>query len=72
MQFYDSSNGKFLTSLLRDAHTIQITGIDTVSKFTLIKENSHNDPGRSRLKELDLLLINGGVGSIGSSCVLVK
>jgi len=28
MQFYDSSNGKFLTSLLRDAHTIQITGID--------------------------------------------
>lgn len=50
---------------------IQITGVDTVSKFALIKENSHNDPARSRLKELDLLLINGGVGSIGRSCVFV-
>jgi len=51
---------------------VQITGVDTVSRFALIKENSHNDPARSRLKKLDLLLINGGVGSIGRSCVFVK
>lgn len=51
---------------------IQTTGVDTISKYALIREGSHNDPTRSRLKELDLLLINGGVGSIGRSCVLVK
>lgn len=51
---------------------IQKTGVDTFSSFALIKGNSYNDPPRSRLKELDLLLINGGVGSIGRSCVLVN
>lgn len=34
-----------------------------------IKAGSHNDPARSRLNQGDVLLINGGVGSLGRACV---
>jgi hypothetical protein len=50
---------------------ITFTGIDIFAKFALIEPGSHNDPPRSRLKENDILLLNGGVGSIGRSCVLL-
>lgn len=51
---------------------IRITGIDIYKKYARIKENSYNDPERSRLKELDLILINGGVGSLGRACLVVN
>lgn len=51
---------------------ITLTGIDIFEKFALVKSGSHNDPPRSRLQENDILLLNGGVGSIGRSCVLLK
>lgn len=51
---------------------ITSTGIDVFAKFALVDSGSHNDPPRSRLKENDILLLNGGVGSIGRSCVLLK
>ena len=51
---------------------ITFTGIDVFAKFALVDSGSHNDPPRSRLKENDILLLNGGVGSIGRSCVLLK
>lgn len=50
---------------------IRITGIDTNIKFAKIKKDSHNDPNRSRLNNKDLLLLNGGVGSLGRSCVFL-
>jgi hypothetical protein len=51
---------------------ITLTGIDLIAKFALVDSGSHNDPHRSRLKENDILLLNGGVGSLGRSCVLLK
>lgn len=51
---------------------ITLTGIDIIAKFALVDSGSHNDPPRSRLKKNDILLLNGGVGSLGRSCVLLK
>ena len=51
---------------------IKKTGVDIHEQYARIKSGSHNDPPRSRLNELDVLLINGGVGSIGRSGILVK
>lgn len=48
---------------------VRRTGIDVYVKYARIKSGSHNDPIRSRLKELDILLINGGVGSLGRACL---
>jgi hypothetical protein len=49
---------------------ITISGIDEYRQYSKIAEGSHNDPIRSRLQKYDLLLINGGVGSLGRCCVL--
>lgn len=51
---------------------IRRTGIDIYEQHARVKQGSHNDPPRSRLSELDVLLINGGVGSLGRSCILLN
>lgn len=51
---------------------IKATGVDVYEQYARIKSGSHNDPERSRLQTNDLLLINGGVGSLGRCCILVK
>lgn len=50
---------------------VRRTGIDIHAKYARIKAGTHNDPSRSRLKVLDLLIINGGVGSLGRTCLLL-
>ena len=51
---------------------ITLTGIDIYEKFATVDEDGHNDPQRSRLKTKDILLLNGGVGSLGRSCILLQ
>jgi hypothetical protein len=50
---------------------IKRTGVDIHAKYARIEEGTHNDPARSRLRELDLLIINGGVGSLGRTCLFL-
>jgi len=51
---------------------IRNTGLDYYIKYSRIKAGSYNDPQRSRLKPSDVLLINGGVGSLGRACVALN
>jgi len=51
---------------------IRNTGLDYYVKYSKIKAGSHNDPQRSRIKPSDVLLINGGVGSLGRACVALN
>jgi hypothetical protein len=51
---------------------IRLTGVDIHKQYARIAERSHNDPERSRLEKNDILLINGGVGSLGRACMLVE
>lgn len=48
------------------------TGISYHEKFAKVKENSHNDPARSRLKKRDLLLANAGMGAIGKAAIFLN
>jgi len=48
------------------------TGIDYWIKPATIREGSHNDPARSRLKIQDVVLVNHGVGSIGKCIIMAK
>lgn len=54
------------------ARTFTFTGIDRSLRPVFIKENSYNDPPRSRAKKNDWLLVGVGVGSVGKSTVVDK
>jgi hypothetical protein len=48
------------------------SGVSYFEKFAKIKESSHNDPIRSRLKEKDVLVANAGMGAIGKVTIFLS